>query len=116
VEAGQSAIEGEALRWAAKIIAKSPDAVLVTKEALNMARDAGKTPHGIDNASIGSLEGERSNALYNGDNIREGLTAFFEVRSIIEIRRAMAFIIQPEIHAELSPLLSVPDASSLPLH
>lgn len=116
VEAGQSAIEAEALRWAANIIAKSPDAVLVTKEALNMARDAGKTPHGIDNASIGSLEGERSNALYNGDNIREGLTAFFEVRFIIEIRIAMAFIIQPEIDAELSPSISVPDAFPLLLH
>lgn len=79
MEAGQAAIEAEALRWAAKIISKSPDAVLVTKEALNMARDAGKSPHGIDHASIGSLQGERSNALYNGDNIREGLTAFFEV-------------------------------------
>lgn len=85
IETGQSAIEAEALQWAARIIAKSPDAVLVTKEALNLARDAGKGADGIDDASLRSLEGQRSNALYNGDNIREGLTAFFEVRNLISL-------------------------------
>lgn len=79
VEEGQSAVESEAIRWAAKIVAKSPDAVLVTKEALNMARDAGKGVDGIDQVSLQSLEGQRSKALYDGDNIREGLSAFFEV-------------------------------------
>jgi enoyl-CoA hydratase/carnithine racemase len=78
-EEGQAAIEAEAIRWAAKIVAKSPDAVLVTKEALNMARDAGKGVDGIDQVSLQSLEGQRSKALYDGANIREGLTAFFEV-------------------------------------
>ena len=81
VEAGQAAIEAEALKWAARIVSNSPDAVLVTKEALNMARDAGKGADGIDDASLRSFDGQRSKALYDGDNIREGLTAFFEVRS-----------------------------------
>ncbi|UZJ52430.1 hypothetical protein CBS101457_001750 [Exobasidium rhododendri] len=80
IEAGQAAVEAEALRWAHKVVANSPDAVLVTKEALNMARDAGKGENGIDKVSIESLSGERSQALYGGENIREGLSAFFEVR------------------------------------
>lgn len=81
IESGQAIIEAEALRWAAKIVKNSPDAVMVTKEGLNLARDAGKEPHGIDEAAIKSFDGERSKALYDGDNIREGITAFFEVRS-----------------------------------
>lgn len=79
IDDGQSAIEAEAIKWANKIVSKSPDAVLVTKEALNMARDAGKGADGIDYTSLKSFEGQRSKALYDGDNIREGLTAFFEV-------------------------------------
>lgn len=92
IESGQAIIEAEALRWAAKIVKNSPDAVMVTKEGLNLARDAGKEPHGIDEAAIKSFDGERSKALYDGDNIREGITAFFEVRSSLCPSHSLRFI------------------------
>lgn len=97
IEAGQAAIEAEAIKWAEKVISNSPDAVLVTKEALNMARDAGKGANGIDDASLRSFDGERSKALYDGDNIREGLTAFFEV-----CRTAPQLV--PPMSADLAPV------------
>lgn len=81
VDNGQAIIEAEALRWAAKIIENSPDSVIVSKQGLNLARDVGRGALGIDEVTVKSFESEMSNSLRDGENIREGITAFFQVSS-----------------------------------
>lgn len=90
VEAGQACIEAEAQLWAAKIVANSPDSVIVSKQGLNLARDVGRGSLGIDAVTVASFESDMSLAMRDGDNIREGVTAFFEVR-----RRALSTKTEP---------------------
>jgi 1,4-dihydroxy-2-naphthoyl-CoA synthase len=92
LEEGQSTIERAALALAQRIIENSPDAVMVTKDTLNRARDYGGSTsgpdHGAKNMNKGDLEdlaaagyaNRRARALYVGENINEGLLAFREKR------------------------------------
>ena len=106
LEEGQAAAEGGALELAQKIICNSPDAVLVTKHALNLSRDyGGQVPQGShEDADTHAREGSypelmkgdlediaakgysnvRARALYVGENLSEGLLAFKEVRGIFQ--------------------------------
>ncbi len=104
LDEGQAAVEQAALGLASKVIANSPDAVVVTKATLNRARDGvfslhqdaaeNKLPSGLKGPSgeaeprRGDLEdiamegyaNTRARALYVGANINEGLQAFREKR------------------------------------
>lgn len=80
VEKGQAIIEAEAIRWAQKIIKNSPDSVIVSKQGLDLARDIGKGNLGIDEVTGQNYMSEMSAVWRDGDNIREGVTAFFEKR------------------------------------
>lgn len=80
VEKGQAIIEAEAIRWAQKITSNSPDSVIVSKQGLDLARDINKGTLGIDEVTAQNYLSEMSTAWREGDNIREGVTAFFEKR------------------------------------
>ena len=77
---GQQIIESEAIRWAQKITANSPDSVIVSKQGLDLAKDIGKGKYGIDEVTIGNYLSKMSEYWREGDNIREGVMAFFEKR------------------------------------
>lgn len=69
-------VQDAALRWAKSITEASPEAVWVTKEQINLTRDG----NSLQEVVIKSLETEQSERLYVGDNLKEGLKAFVEVR------------------------------------
>jgi hypothetical protein len=65
-----------ALRWAKEITAASPEAVWTTKEQINLH----KAGLGVNDVVGASFDSELSQRLYRGDNIKEGLRSFVEVR------------------------------------
>lgn len=68
-----------ALRWAAKLVDASPEAVWATKEHINFHKDG----LGVSAVVDAALETEVSKQVYRGENIQEGLRAFVEVSSHI---------------------------------
>lgn len=78
-EKGQKVVLKEAIKYAKMIIAASPDAVRVTKNAILSARDG--QGGDIDATTAQSLKSIESRALYVGKNINEGLSAFKEKRA-----------------------------------
>ncbi|KDN42308.1 ClpP/crotonase [Tilletiaria anomala UBC 951] len=94
LEAGQVAVERAAVALAARLCENSPDALLVTKEALNAARDypgptganavlinGQKRQGNLEDLAVEAYTTTRARALYVGENINEGLTAFREKRA-----------------------------------
>lgn len=69
-------VQDAALRWALDVVDNSPEAVWVTKEQVNLTRDG----NSLQEVVIKSLETEQSERLYVGENLKEGLKAFVEVR------------------------------------
>lgn len=65
-----------ALRWAAKLVEASPDAVWATKEHMNQHKDG----MGVSAAVDAALKTDVSKSVFRGENIQEGLCAFVEVR------------------------------------
>lgn len=65
-----------ALKWAKQITLASPESVWLTKEQINLH----KAGRGINDVVVESFESPLSKALYRGDNIKEGLRSFTEVR------------------------------------
>lgn len=65
-----------ALAWAARIVECSPDAVWVTKTQINMLKNG----MGIDEIVLKSVVAPESTAMYEGENLEEGLRSFVEVR------------------------------------
>ncbi|GAA5859749.1 hypothetical protein JCM1840_006437 [Sporobolomyces johnsonii] len=68
-----------ALEWAARVVAASPDAIWVTKEQINLLKE-GK---GVKQVVSESLASELSDALFAGENHKEGLNAFVEKRRTV---------------------------------
>ncbi|KAI5479972.1 enoyl-CoA hydratase [Pseudohyphozyma bogoriensis] len=66
----------EALKWAHALLQVSPDAVQVTKEQLQLS----KAGLGDREVVTQSATGAAQQALYDGDNFKEGLKAFQEKR------------------------------------
>ncbi|BGP58010.1 hypothetical protein JCM8202_001752 [Rhodotorula sphaerocarpa] len=65
-----------ALRWAAKLVEASPDAVWATKEHMNQHKDG----MGVSAAVDAALKTDVSKSVFRGENIQEGLRAFVEKR------------------------------------
>jgi hypothetical protein len=81
-----------ALEWAARIVACSPDAVWVTKEQINLVKD-GK---GINEIVRESMNSELAAAMYDGENLKEGLRSFVEVRfGLNRFRTKLTFAFTP---------------------
>jgi hypothetical protein len=68
-----------ALRWAAKLVDASPEAVWATKEHINLHKDG----LGVSAVVDAALETEVSKHVYRGENIQEGLRAFVEVSGLL---------------------------------
>ncbi|KAI5475871.1 enoyl-CoA hydratase [Pseudohyphozyma bogoriensis] len=66
----------EALKWAHALLQASPDAVMVTKEQLQLA----KSGLGDREIVVQSAAGAVQRSLYEGENFEEGLRAFREKR------------------------------------
>ncbi|THH09821.1 hypothetical protein EW146_g8564 [Bondarzewia mesenterica] len=66
-----------AVEWATRIAANSPDAVQCTKRGLVLAARHGD----VERAVIEHAWSAESRRVYGGDNIKEGLRAFSEVRT-----------------------------------
>jgi 1,4-dihydroxy-2-naphthoyl-CoA synthase len=90
----------KALEWAEKIVECSPDAVWVTKEQINLYKDGTPARHctckdsfvdepgnpvvysgkGVNEVVLDSMDTERAQVTYDGENMKEGLRAFVEKR------------------------------------
>lgn len=68
-----------ALRWAAKLVDASPEAVWATKEHINLHKEG----LGVSAVVDAALETEVSKHVYRGENIQEGLRAFVEVSGLL---------------------------------
>lgn len=66
-----------ALRWAAKIVAQSPDSIIVNRSGLRIPFDGDGVDEGMKKIEKGIWKD-----LQAGDNIREGLMAFVEKRAV----------------------------------
>jgi enoyl-CoA hydratase/carnithine racemase len=81
IEKGQAVVEAEAIRWAATITANSPDSLIVSKQGLDMFKDLGREGSlGIDEITMRNFVSPASVEWREGDNLREGVMAFFEKR------------------------------------
>ncbi|PWN48242.1 ClpP/crotonase [Violaceomyces palustris] len=74
VDEGQRLIELKALELAQSLTLNSPDALMVTKEALVLCKGE------LDQVTKKSYSSQRSRHLYLGSNVQEGLLAFKEKR------------------------------------
>lgn len=70
-----SQVLSTAVDWASRIVSCSPDAVWVTKDQINLWKDG----NGIQQIVQESARTEQALALYDGENLKEGLKAFVEV-------------------------------------
>ncbi|KDQ14691.1 hypothetical protein BOTBODRAFT_159123 [Botryobasidium botryosum FD-172 SS1] len=73
----QSQLIATAVEYASRIVVASPDAVLSTKDGLLKAQDFGS----MEEIFRAHVAGEKSQNVYKGENIKEGLRAFAEKRS-----------------------------------
>jgi enoyl-CoA hydratase/carnithine racemase len=81
-----------ALDWAKQMVACSPDAVQVTKEAMNFAQYDMLNSTEVACTTARSVQGQ---ALMSGENCKEGLVAFEEVQAVLG-RRVEAYIASTE--------------------
>lgn len=75
-----------ALKWANFICTASPDAVQVTKSQINLLKE-GK---GVVEVVKLSMEQEETTAMYDGENMGEGLKAFNEVSPWLQLFEALS--------------------------